>query len=463
VKAALAIVLVAACGGSQQPPAAELPPIAPSAPPEPAPSTAMIAPETTTTVDGNVTEAWVHGIHVLLKYDPGAETTSTTIYVTGGSTTWTKETAGLEELALSVATTGGTAKLDKDAFAKRLAELGSTITSGATREYSDITAWSLSSAWDQTFELLAQTFREPALPAAQLEVERRQQIAQLQHELDDPDSRLVMLAQAGMYKDHPYALRPDGTLDTVAGFTAEQVAAQLASLRQTSRMLIVVVGDLDAVHVLQAVQHAFGDLPKGEAPKPVPDLAVATAGHIDVVADKLPTNYIESEIVGPRWTDPDFAVARVAMEWLAQLEFEEVRTKRNLSYAPEAGFSWNATAPIAWLYVTAVDAHATMQVMIDQAKRMRDTKISDHDLAASKAMLLTNTFMAAEAPADQGAQLAHAQIFGGDWHYARTMPTLVAAVTAEQVQTWCAKHLTHFRTFVVGDGSKLDRPLLESF
>jgi predicted Zn-dependent peptidase len=102
-------------------------------------------------------------------------------------------------------------------------------------------------------------------------------------------------------------------------------------------------------------------------------------------------------------------------------------------------------------------------VMIDQAKRMRDTKISDHDLAASKAMLLTSTFMAAEAPADQGAQLAHAQIFGGDWHYARTMPGLVAAVTADQVQAWCAKHLTHFRTSVIGDGSKLDRAMLESF
>ena len=410
-----------------------------------------------------MTDAWVHGIHVLLKYDPGAETASTTIYITGGAMTWTKETAGLEELALSVATSGGTAKLDKDAFAKKLADLGSSITPGTTRDYSAISAWSLVSTWDQTFDLLAQTFREPALPATQLEIERRQQIAELQHELDDPDSRLEMLAQAGMYKDHPYAIRPDGTLETVGGFTAAQVEAHLQSLRQASRMLIVVVGDLDSVHVLRAVQHAFGDLPKGTAPRPVPDLPVATTGHVDAVADKLPTNYIESEIVGPRWTDPDFAVARVAMEWLAQLEFEEVRTKRNLSYAPGAGFSWNASAPVAWLYVTAVDPHATMPVMIDQAKRMRDVKVSDHDLASAKAMMLTSTFMAAEAPGDQGAQLAHAQIFGGDWHYARTLPKLVAAVTADQVQAWCGKHLTHFRTFVIGDASKLDRAMLESF
>ena len=151
------------------------------------------------------------------------------------------------------------------------------------------------------------------------------------------------------------------------------------------------------------------------------------------------------------------------MEWLHQLEFEEVRTKRNLSYAPSAGFSSNAIAPFAYLYVTAVDPRTTMKVMLDQAKRMRDTKVSDHDLAAAKAMLLTSTFMQAEAPADQASQLAHAQIYGNDWHLVRKLPQLVDAVTAEQVQAWCAQHLTHFETAVIGDGTKLDRAALESF
>jgi len=302
------------------------------------------------------------------------------------------------------------------------------------------------------------------LPASQLELERRQQIAEIQHELDDPDSRLALLVEAGMFKDHPYSIRPEGTLDTVASFTADQVAAQLASLRQRSRMLIVVVGDLDASHVLDAVHRWFGELPAGTyAPTPVPEPAAATAGQVEVTPEKLPTNYIESAVLAPRWTDPEFPVARVAMEWLGNREFEEVRTKRDLSYAPGAGMSWSSNVPTAWLYVTPVDPKATMKVMFETAKQMRDAKISDHDLAAAKAMLLTNTFQASEAPADQGALLAHAQIYGGDWHYARTMIHHVDAVTADEVQAWCAKHLTHFKTFVIGDPAKLDRAALEAF
>jgi predicted Zn-dependent peptidase len=466
VRAAVAsLVALAACGGSPPAPA-PLPPLASSSAPAgaPAPAAPAPAPDITSTVDGDVTDAWVHGIHVLVKRDPSAETASTALYVLGGAMTWTKQTAGLEELALAVAASGGTAHLDKDAFDKRLADLGASITTEATHGYSELAAWSLLPAWDDTFQLLAQVFREPALPATQLEIERRQQIAEIQHELADPDARLALLVDAGMFKDHPYAIRPEGTLETVGGFTAAQVAARLQSLRQTSRMLIVVVGNLDAQHVLTAVQRAFGDLPKGDyAATPVPDVPSVATGNVEVSADKLPTNYIEAAVVGPRWTDPDFAVARVAMEWLGQLEFEEVRTKRNLSYAPNAALAWRSTTPLAFLYVTAVDPRTTMKVMLDQARRMRDAPISEHDLAAAKAMLLTNTYMAAEAPADQGTQLAQAQIFGGDWHVVRTIPERVRAVTAAQVQAWCAKHLTHFRTFVIGDGAKLDRAALESF
>ena len=463
MKTALAIVLlVAACGGSPTPPPATLPSTgstgADVSPMPPPPS------DITSTTDGDVTDGTVAGIRVLVKRIPGAETASSRIYVLGGAMTWTKVTAGLEQLALSVAATGGTKQLDKDAFAKRLADLGSTINASASRDFSALTAWSLTPAWDDTFALLAQVFREPALPATQLDIERRQQIAEIQHELDDPDARLAILVNEGMFKDHPYAIRPEGTLDTVASFTPDQVASQLQSLRQTSRMMVVVVGDIAPDRVLQAVKRQLGDLPKGSyEPKPVPDPAAATAGQVEVTADKLPTNYIESEVLGPRWTDPDFPVARVAMEWLANREFEEVRTKRNLSYAPGAGYAWNSIVSTAWLYVTAVDPKATMKVMLDTVKQMRDGKISDHDLAAAKAMLLTNTYQESEAPADQGSLLAHAQIFGGDWRLARGMTQLVDGVTADQVQAWCAKHLTHFRTFVIGEASKIDRAPLESF
>jgi zinc protease len=463
VKSLVVIAIVAAaCGGSSPPlPPPQLPTVGTELAPPPMPPP---PDEITKKIDGEITDATVHGIHVLIKTTRGAETVSTGLYFTGGAMLRTKDNAGLEQLALAVAAAGGTKTLDKDALAKRLAELGSSINSASTRDYSQLVAWSLAPTWDDTFAILAQIVREPALPETQLEIERGQQLAQIAHNLDEPDARLVMMVDAGAYKGHPYELEPIGTTDGVKAFTHDQVVQELAALRQTSRMLLVVVGDVDADHVLGIVQRAFGDLPKGDyQAKPLPALPENTAGVVDIVADKLPTSYIEAVAPGPRWTDPDFAVARVAMTWLHQAEFEAVRTKRNLSYAPAAGFTWTAMAPIVYLYVTAVDPKTTMAVMLDQAKQLRDAKIADRDLAAAKSLLLTATFVNGEAPADQNWLLADAQIAGGDWHFVRNLPKLVAAVTADQVQAWCSKHLTHFHTFVIGDGTKLDRASLESF
>jgi len=267
-----------------------------------------------------------------------------------------------------------------------------------------------------------------------------------------------------MFAGHPYENRAEGTLETVGAFTRTQVADHLATLRETSRLLVVVVGDVEPRHAIDTVGNALGDLPRGSyAPHAVPDLPIAAAGTVAVTPDKLPTSYIEAAVPGPRWTDPDFAVARVAMAWLAQREFEEVRTKRNLSYAPDAGFSSSTAVPIAYLYVTAVDPRTTMAVMLAEARRLRDVKMAEHDLQSTKAMLLTRTFLNGEAPADQAALLADAQLHGGDWRFVRTLTERVNAVTVDQVQAWAAGHLTHLHTVVIGDGAKLDRAALESF
>jgi predicted Zn-dependent peptidase len=104
-----------------------------------------------------------------------------------------------------------------------------------------------------------------------------------------------------------------------------------------------------------------------------------------------------------------------------------------------------------------------MKVMLDEAKRLRDEPIADAELAATKATMLTAAFVGGEAPADQALQLAHAQLFGGDWRLVRSLPDRDRAVTAAQVQAWARAHLARVQTFVLGDPSKIDRAALEAF
>jgi len=462
IRFGMALLLACACA-SAAPAAAPAAPATQATPTAaPAPSAAPLAPDPAPGVDGDVTVAAMNGMQILVKRVPGAELVAMQLYIRGGVRNWDRAHAGVEDLALSVSTSGGTRKLDKDAFARRLAALGSSLDASAGNDFSALSAKSLKAHFGETFALLADAFLEPALPAAEIELQRQRQLSQLKHEQEYPDSRLDFLVHQTLFHDHPYGRRAIGTLETVAKLSAADLSAHLAKLRETSRLLLVVVGDLEAAEVVAGARRALGHLPRGTYQETqLPSVKLDRAALV-VVEKKLPTNYIQGVFLAPGWRDPDFATAMVAMEVLGLREFEEVRTKRNLSYAAGAFLRSNLAIARGTLYVTAVDPNATMEVMLAQARRLQSEPVPAPELAGDKAVFLTGYLMGSESTDGQAGLLARAQLLGGDWHLARTFPGRVRAVTAGDVQTFARKYIGRLQTVVLGDPARLNRTLFQS-
>jgi zinc protease len=303
----------------------------------------------------------------------------------------------------------------------------------------------------------------PALPESEIELQRMQLLGRLKQEQSNPDGMLRLLGRQSMYRGHPYEHRAIGTIETVTALKRDQLVPHLAKLRETSRLLLAVVGDVDAKRVLDTTRRLFGALPRGTYRATVTPAWKSEKGEVTVVEQKLPTTYILAAFPGPSPRDPEWPVAHVAMSTLAHRVFEEVRTKRNLSYAPGAWFWGGTPVTNGGLYVTAVDPKTTMKVMLDEAKKLRDEPISAAELAGTKAQFLTDMYSGRQAPSDQGYALAVAQLYAGDWRKDRTLIDVVKAVTAEQVQAWAKKSVTRLRAVVIGDMSKLDIPALEQF
>ena len=99
---------------------------------------------------------------------------------------------------------------------------------------------------------------------------------------------------------------------------------------QTSRLLLVVVGDVDAAQLKTLVAGSFGKLPKGNyQAKTLPPIDFSKP-TLDVTKRALPTNYIEGVFNAPSLNSPDFYAMRVATTVLQQRIFEEVRVQRQL-------------------------------------------------------------------------------------------------------------------------------------
>ncbi len=455
-----ALVLgLAACDGP-------VPPITPPQPtgvPSVTAAPTVVAPADPAPVtDGDVTVAYVNGIQVIVKRIPGAELSAMQLYIKGGARDWTAADAGIAQLALEVATSGGTASLDKDAYHRKLSALGSDLGADVAPDYAAIKAKSLVSAWDDTFAILAETFLHPAMPAAELEIQRAQQISQIRQEDEDPDATLGLLVNKGVFKGHPFENRPIGTEASVSAVTIDSARTYLGKLRESGRLMFVTVGDVDAAHVIEKVKGAFGELPRGSyQDTPFPALKLEKPS-LQVVERKLQTNYIEGVFAAPAWSSPDFPDAVVAMSMLQYRVFQEVRTKRNLSYAPSAQLAIGSSVPRGILYVTAVDPGTTIGVMFDEVKKLQTELVTDSDLTGTKSVYLTKFLMSNEQTSGQAGMLATAQLLGGDWKLARTLPERIRAVTPAGVQAFAKKYMGRLQFTVLGDPAKVDKGLFTS-
>jgi zinc protease len=400
-------------------------------------------------VDGDVTEIDLQGAIVLVKQLPHQPVTSCQLFLRGGVRNWTAESAGVEKLALETAVNGGIQGMSKAAFLERLAALGTQLGAESGEDYSVIGFKSLARNFVETFKLMVAAFRFPGLPDDEIALQRQLMLSELRQESENPDALLSKLLHARLFRGLPYAWRAEGTPETLARFGRQDLTRHLARLRETSRLVLVVVGNVDPAQVADLVRQGFGDLPRGRYLESRLELPAPRAASADLVDRPLPTHYLIEAFPAPTWGDPDLAVGVVAMNALREKLFEEVRTRRELSYAPSAGLSPRGLGE-GYLYVTAVDIAKTQAVMQAVVREYQAGHIDPQRLEGDERTFLTNFLMQNETTSGQGDLLAGAELIGGDWKLARDLPAQVRQVRVPEVAAFLSRYLRNLQVIMLG-------------
>jgi predicted Zn-dependent peptidase len=223
----------------------------------------------------------------------------------------------------------------------------------------------------------------------------------------------------------------------------------------------VVVGNVARADLEAKVAAAFGVLPAtgGEAPPAAP--LAPPKREVAVVSRQLPTNYIMGAYVAPAPSHADYPAFRIATRVLGERLFEEVRTKRNLSYAVSAGLS-NRSVNRGTLYVTATQPDTTIKVMLYEVRKLREEAVPVNRLGQSINVFLTAYLMTQQTNMGQGSELGHWELVGGGWAGQERFLAQLRRVTPAEVQRVARQYLQNARFAVIGDGTKIDRGLFTS-
>jgi predicted Zn-dependent peptidase len=334
--------------------------------------------------------------------------------------------------------------------------MGTQIGSSVNYDYSVLSLGCTRPNFDRSWQIFADVANNPLFTKEDVSLLQARIVSTLRDDTDDPDTYLQRLQERIAYAGHPYLNRAEGTAESVGRLTPQDLRAYHQKVMQTSRLLLVVVGDLDPTKLRAAVTSAFGKLPKGDyRPAPPPQLSFEKSTVEVTARSSLRTNYVNGVFAAPSLTSPDIYPMRVASAILRDRVFEEVRVRRNLSYAPNA-FLGTQGANIGGLYVTAVDANQAVKVMLEEVSSLQREPVSPEDIQSVVAQFLTSYYLGQETNAAQAGELAQFEIIGGGWRNSVEFIERLKAVTPVEVQNVARKYMRNIRFVVLGDPTRIN-------
>jgi zinc protease len=401
-----------------------------------------------------VSEFEVNGLKVLVKRRAGSLTVAAGLFIRGGTRNINAENAGIEALMLATATEAST-NFPRERMRSESARMGTALGSSVNYDYSALTLMTTRPNFDRSWEMFTDVALRPSFTKEDVGIVQSRMVASLRDDTDDPDTYLQRLQEKVAYAGHPYGNRAEGTAESVARLTPEDLKRHYEKLMETSRLLLVIVGDLDPAQVRAKVAASFGKMPRGTyKPEAMPQLSFDRSS-VEVTERGLPTNYIQGLFTAPPLTSPDIYPMRVAVALLRDRVFEEVRVKRNLSYAPSA-FLGSQGANVGGIYVSAVEANQAIRVMLDEIARLQREPIDQDDIKSVVAQYLTSYYMSQETNAAQAAELAQAELIGGGWRNSTEFINRLRSLTPADVQRVAQKYMHNIRFVVIGDPKAVD-------
>ncbi|WP_108461180.1 M16 family metallopeptidase [Devosia naphthalenivorans] len=304
----------------------------------------------------------------------------------------TQDPAGKEGLAdlITALFDEGAGDLDSETFQIRLDDAGAEMAFGSDLDAVYGSMRMLADQRDEAFGLLKLAIQEPRFDQDPINRMRAQLVTGIVAAAKNPRTAAQKLWAQTIYGDHLYARPAEGTAETLAAITADDLRAFHRAVFARENLHVGIVGAIDAETAKGVLDDLFGALPEKPDLKPVPDVPLALGKDL-AVEYPLPQTTIYMAYPGVERSDPQFLAAYLMTQilggdsMLSRLN-EEVREKRGLSYGAGANLLnlKHANALVIGTSTNADRAGETLGVIKDVVAEMAENGPTEQELAAAK-------------------------------------------------------------------------------
>ena len=406
---------------------------------------------------GKPYEMNINGVKVIVQ-PSGNEIVEIVTVIKGGVQNYPANKAGIESLAINALTECGTLKDDKNSFKDKLDKVSAEVGGSTNMDFASFRMNCIETDFDAVWPLYVDAMTIPKFDAKEFDRIKQDAITAIKADESNPDNAIDRMARQVAFTGKNYAKEPQGTVATVSTLTPAETKKYYQSIFTRSRMLIVVVGEIDKQKLESSIKSFLSKVPAGApfvAKKESYNPVVTT---IKPLEKELATNYVQGIMSAPLPGTADYNAFILAMRIFYDKHFLEVRTNHGLSYAPAVWFSQGLT-PYANIYVTTTDPNKYIAVARQLIDKIKKEGFKEDDLKDMKATYATNVYSRQETNTAQAAALAANEVLHNNWQRANTIKDDMKKIKAADLNRAFNKYVTNITWVYQGNTKQVDPKL----
>jgi zinc protease len=396
----------------------------------------------------------VDGIKVIVQ-PSGNNIVEIQTIIKGGVQNYPADKMGIESMAMDALTECGTVRHDKNSFKDALDKVSAEVYGYTSKDYSVITMNCIKTDFETVWPLYVEAITQPKFDTAEFSRIKQDAINNLRARESQPDAAIDKMADKVAFAGRDYAKEPQGTPEIIDKLTAAETKAYYNSILTRSRLLIVVVADLDRSAIENKVTAMLSVIKKGQPFEMKKSFFRVYNNSFQSEPRELATNYIEGVTSGPELDAPDFDAFSIAMRIFYDRHFLDVRTNHGLSYAPQVRFSAGATS-VAKFTVTTTEPNKYIAVFDKLVDSTKHNGFTAAELANMKVTYLTGFYYRNETNSAQASSIAANEVLHGDWRRTMNLINNVKKLTVEDIDNAFNKYIGNIIWVYQGDTKKVD-------
>ena len=386
-----------------------------------------------------------NGLRLLVREDPRLPLVSMTGVFRSGLLAETSQDNGITRLTARVLLKG-TKTRTADQIADQIEAIGGSISSDAGNNSMSVSVHVMKPDLKTGADLLADVLLNATFPEKAIEREKQVQLAGIKQE----DEQLTMVARnilrQALFTDHPYALRANGTADSVKHLAQKDLIAFRDKYLVAKNGVISVFGNVNAAEVKTAFEQALGKMKPGTLglTDARPSAPITKTENVESLKEKAQGVIM----VGYRGVDM-FDKDRHALEVIDEASSDLgsrffIRIRENMGLAYYVGASqMEGLVPGLFAFYLGTDPQKIEPVktaLLDEINKLATEGLTEVELTRAKRKMIGQHQIAMQSNDSFGYQAALDELYGLGFDNYKKFDQEVNAVTLDDTRRVAAKY-----------------------